>query len=76
MTPGSARVTESDFEAALWRLLAASDRVDPVVFAREHDAAADLLAAATDPSWVAWRHAFDARRALVDADAADYLEKT
>ena len=68
MTPGTIRVTERDLDAALWRLLAASDRVDPVDFAREHDAAADLLAAATDPSWVAWRHAFDARRALVDAD--------
>ncbi|MGY1741201.1 MULTISPECIES: diguanylate cyclase [unclassified Blastococcus] len=68
MTPGTIRVTEGDLDAALWRLLAAGDRVDPLAFAREHDDAADLLAAATDPAWVAWRHAFDARRALIDAD--------
>ncbi len=68
MTPGTIRVTERDLEAALWRLLAASDRVDPPAFARAHDDAADLLLAATDPAWVAWRHAFDARRALIDAD--------
>ena len=68
MTPGTIRVTERDLAAALWRLLAASDRADLPVFAREHDDAADLLAAATDPTWVAWRHAFDARRALIDAD--------
>jgi diguanylate cyclase (GGDEF)-like protein len=68
VTPGTIRVTERDLDAALWRLLAASDRVDPPAFAREHDDSADLLAAATDPAWIAWRHAFDARRALIDAD--------
>ncbi|MGY1745313.1 diguanylate cyclase [Blastococcus sp. SYSU D00695] len=68
MTPGAIGVTERDLDAALWRLLAASDRGDPATFAREHDAATDLLAAAPDPAWVAWRDAFDARRALVDAD--------
>ncbi len=68
MTPGTIRVTERDLLAALWRLLAASDRADPPTFAREHDDAAALLAATNDPAWVAWRHAFDARRALIDAD--------
>jgi diguanylate cyclase (GGDEF)-like protein len=68
VTPGTVRVTERELNAALWRLLAASDRADPPTFAREHDEAADLLAAATDPAWIAWRHAFDARRALIDAD--------
>ncbi|SEP28366.1 GGDEF domain-containing protein [Trujillonella endophytica] len=68
MTPGTIRVTERDLDAALWRLLAASDRVDPPAFAREHDDTAELFAAPTDPAWVAWRHAFDARRALIDAD--------
>ncbi|WP_051683714.1 diguanylate cyclase [Blastococcus sp. URHD0036] len=66
--PGTIRVTERDLDAALWRLLAASDPVDPPSFAREHDDLADLLHSATDPAWVAWRHAFDARRALIDAD--------
>ncbi|RBY87493.1 diguanylate cyclase [Blastococcus sp. TF02A-26] len=68
MTPGTIRVTERDLDAALWRLLAASDPVDPPAFAREHDELAPLFLSATDPTWVAWRHAFDARRALIDAE--------
>ena len=32
MTPGPAHVTEGDLEAALWRLLTASDREDPTAF--------------------------------------------
>ncbi|MGY1813873.1 diguanylate cyclase [Blastococcus sp. SYSU D00820] len=68
MTPGATRVTQGDLDAALWRLLAASDREDPTAFVVEHDAAAGALAASTEPQWIAWRHALDARRALVDTE--------
>ncbi|WP_091373954.1 diguanylate cyclase [Geodermatophilus sp. DSM 45219] len=68
MSPGPERLTEGDLDDALWRLLSASDRGDPAAFAAEHDRAAAALDAATDPRWVAWRHALAARRALVDGD--------
>ena len=60
---------ERDLDAALWRLLAASDRVDPPPSPGSTTKSPTLLAAATDPRGSAWRHAFDARRALIDADA-------
>ncbi|SHN81798.1 diguanylate cyclase (GGDEF) domain-containing protein [Geodermatophilus obscurus] len=68
MTPGPARLTEGDLDDALWRLLSVSDRDDPAAFAAEHDRAIEALDAATEPRWVAWRHALAARRALVDGD--------
>ena len=68
MTPGPERLTEGDLDDALWRLLSASDRDDPVAFTAEYDHAAGALDAATDPRWVAWRYALAARRALVDGD--------
>ncbi len=68
MTLGPERLTEGDLDDALWRLLSASDRDDPAAFAAEHDRAAEALDAATDPRWVAWRHALAARRALADGD--------
>jgi diguanylate cyclase (GGDEF)-like protein len=68
VTPGPERLTEGDLDGALWRLLSASDRDDPAAFTAEHDRAAEALAAATDPRWIAWRHALAARRALVEGD--------
>jgi diguanylate cyclase (GGDEF)-like protein len=68
VTPGPERLTEGDLDGALWRLLSASDRDDPAAFTTEHDRAAAALDAATDPRWIAWRHALAARRALVDGD--------
>ncbi|SFL76696.1 GGDEF domain-containing protein [Geodermatophilus ruber] len=68
MTPGTVRFTESDLDAALWRLLAVNDREDPAAFVTEHERVEDALAASTDPRWIAWRHALDARRGLVGSD--------
>jgi diguanylate cyclase (GGDEF)-like protein len=68
VTPGLDRLTEGDLEDALWRLLSASDRDDPTAFTAEHDRAEAALDAATDPGWVAWRHALAARRALLEGD--------
>ncbi|SNS98645.1 diguanylate cyclase (GGDEF) domain-containing protein [Geodermatophilus pulveris] len=70
MTPGPEDLTDGDLEDALWRLLAAADRDDPAAFTAEHDRAEAALLAATDPWWVAWRHALAARRGLVDGDRA------
>ncbi|MGY1805735.1 diguanylate cyclase [Blastococcus sp. SYSU D00669] len=70
MTPGSARVTESDFEAALWRLLAAGDRDETSAFLAGLDDAEAALTAASEPRWLAWRHALAARRGLVESDPA------
>jgi hypothetical protein len=68
VTPGPNRFTEGDLDDALWRLLSASDRDDPIAFTAEHDRAEDALVASTDPRWIAWRHALAARRELVDGD--------
>ncbi|MGY1604016.1 diguanylate cyclase [Geodermatophilus sp. SYSU D00815] len=68
MTPGSARVTQSDLEAALWRLLAAGDRDDTSAFLAGLDDAEAALTTATEPRWLAWRHALAARRGLVESD--------
>jgi diguanylate cyclase (GGDEF)-like protein len=66
VTPGPAHVTEGDLEAALWRLLTASDREDPTAFRAAHDGAEPILGPATEPRWVAWRHVLTARRGLLD----------
>jgi len=68
VTPGSARVASSDLPAALWRLLAASDREDATAFLTLFDETADAFEAATEPRWVAWRSALEARRAVIDSD--------
>ena len=69
MTAGPTRLTEGDLEAALCRLLTASDREDPTAFLAELDAAEPLLVASSAPRWIAWRHALTARRGLVEGDA-------
>jgi diguanylate cyclase (GGDEF)-like protein len=68
VTPGPARVTDGDLEPALWRLLTASDSEDATAFLALLDEAGDALDATDDPCWVAWRHAFGARRHLVDGE--------
>ncbi|MGY1821954.1 diguanylate cyclase [Geodermatophilus sp. SYSU D00079] len=68
MTAGPDRLVEDELDGALWRLLAASSQDDPTVFTAEHDRAEAPLAAATEPRWTAWRHAFTARRGLLDGD--------
>src|SRR6185312_7964505 len=68
VTPGPAHVTEGDLEAALWRLLTASDREDPTAFRAALDDAEPILGPATEPLWVAWRHVLAARRGLLDGD--------
>jgi diguanylate cyclase (GGDEF)-like protein len=68
VTPGSARVTAGDLQAALLRLLAAGRRDDPTAFLTLLDGADEAFAEAAEPHWVAWRHALAARRALIDGD--------
>jgi diguanylate cyclase (GGDEF)-like protein len=68
VTPGSAHVTDGDLEAALWRLLAASDSEDATAFLALLDGSRDALESADAPCWVAWRHALDARRSLIDGE--------
>ncbi|HEV7188318.1 MAG TPA: GGDEF domain-containing protein [Blastococcus sp.] len=65
----SARAASGDLQAALWRLLAAGDRADPTAFLTLLDETADAFAAASEPRWVAWRHALSARRAVLDGDS-------
>jgi hypothetical protein len=47
--PGPARVTHGDLEAALWRLLAASDSEDATAFLALLDAAGEHLQTADEP---------------------------
>ncbi|MGY1723889.1 diguanylate cyclase [Blastococcus sp. SYSU DS0533] len=70
MSPGPSRVAPGDLQTALWPLLDASDREDPVPFLALVDQVDDAFPDASWPVWQAWRHAFAARRALVDGDAA------
>jgi diguanylate cyclase (GGDEF)-like protein len=65
---GSARATDGDLEAALERLLAASDREEAEAFAAALDAAEPVLARVDEPRWVAWRHALYARRWVGESD--------
>jgi diguanylate cyclase (GGDEF)-like protein len=74
VTPGPARVTEGDPQAALWRLLAASDRADAVTVLAGLDEAESALAEAAEPCWLVWRHALAARRALIEADGGAAAE--
>jgi diguanylate cyclase (GGDEF)-like protein len=68
VTPRPARVASGDLEAPLWRLLTASDREDATAFLALLDETADTFEAAAEPRWVAWRHAFAARRAVIEND--------
>ncbi|WP_347058913.1 diguanylate cyclase [Blastococcus sp. HT6-30] len=68
MTPGPARIAPGALQAALWRLLDASDREDPAPFLALADDTAGAFAATGEPTWTAWGHALDARRAMVDGD--------
>jgi diguanylate cyclase (GGDEF)-like protein len=68
VNPGPARVTGGDLQAALWRLLAVSDREDATAFVAELDDAEAALDSATESRWVAWRHALTARRWLAESD--------
>jgi diguanylate cyclase (GGDEF)-like protein len=68
VTAGPARVAHGDLQAALWRLLAVSDREDAAAFVAELDRIEPALEAAAETRWVAWRHALTARRWLAEAD--------
>jgi len=68
VTPGPARVASGDLQAALWGLLAAGHRDDVTGFLALLDDADAAFAAASEPLWVAWRHALAARRALIECD--------
>ncbi|MGY1618717.1 diguanylate cyclase [Geodermatophilus sp. SYSU D00691] len=57
-------------EAALWRLLAAGDRDETSAFLAGLDDAEAALTTASEPRWLAWRHALAARRGLVESDPA------
>jgi diguanylate cyclase (GGDEF)-like protein len=65
---GPPRAPDGELQAVLDRLLAASDPEDAAAFAALLDEAEEVLAAADDPRWVAWRHALYARRWLGEAD--------
>ena len=71
MTPGPAHVTDGDLEAALWRLLAASDSEDATAFVALLDGSREALESADDPCWAVWRHALAARRSLFDEQPED-----
>jgi diguanylate cyclase (GGDEF)-like protein len=73
VSPGPSRVPRGDLEAALWRLLASSDREDPTAFLDLLPEVDEALAARSEARWTAWRHALAARRAVIDDDhhAAD-----
>ena len=68
MTPGPARVAPGALQAALWRLLDASDREDPGPFLTLLDETEGMLAARSEPIWLAWGHALAARRAWHTGD--------
>ncbi len=68
MSPGSASVTHGDLQAALWRLLAASDSEDATAFLALLDEHRDALEETGEPCWMAWRHALWARRGLIDGE--------
>jgi diguanylate cyclase (GGDEF)-like protein len=68
LSPSLARVASSDFAAALWGLLDASTRDDSTAFLVLLDEAEATFGESADPRWIAWRHALDARRALIESD--------
>ncbi|RBY96404.1 GGDEF domain-containing protein [Blastococcus sp. TF02-8] len=71
MTPGPARVAPGVLQAALWRLLDASDSEDPGRFLDLLEEYGAVLADSEDPAWTAWRHALSARRAQLAGEPDD-----
>ncbi|SCX40714.1 diguanylate cyclase (GGDEF) domain-containing protein [Klenkia marina] len=70
MTTGSpALLDEAALSRARWALLDASDREDPRAFTDRLTAVEDALAAGEAPRWLAWSHAFTARRQLIEHDS-------
>jgi diguanylate cyclase (GGDEF)-like protein len=68
LSPSLARVASSDLAAALWGLLDASTREDSTAFLVLVEEAEATFGESADPRWIAWRHALDARRALIEGD--------
>jgi len=68
VVPGPARVNDGELQAVVDRLLAVSDREDAAAFAAALDDAEEVLAAAQEPRWVAWRHALYGRRWIGEQD--------
>jgi len=63
-----ARVAPGDLSAVLWQLLTACAREDATSFIALLTDAEPTFAERTEPHWIAWRHALDARRALIEND--------
>jgi diguanylate cyclase (GGDEF)-like protein len=68
VSPRPARVAPGDLSAVLWQLLSASAREDATAFIALLDDAEDALAESTESGWIVWRHALNARRALIESD--------
>jgi diguanylate cyclase (GGDEF)-like protein len=68
VSPRPARVAPGDLSAVLWQLLSASAREDATAFIALLDDAEDALAESTESGWIVWRHALNARRALIEND--------
>ncbi|MGY1837041.1 diguanylate cyclase [Blastococcus sp. SYSU DS0510] len=68
MTARPARVAPGALQTLLWRLLDASDREDHAPFLALVDEADEAFTDDLGAPWPAWRHAFGARRALVDGE--------
>jgi diguanylate cyclase (GGDEF)-like protein len=68
VTLGTAHVASDDLQAALWRLLAASDREDATAFLTLLDEAGEAFVETSEHRWIAWRHALAARRAVIESD--------
>jgi diguanylate cyclase (GGDEF)-like protein len=68
VSPRPARVAPGDLSAVLWQLLSASAREDATAFIALLDDAEDPLAESTESGWIVWRHALNARRALIEND--------
>jgi diguanylate cyclase (GGDEF)-like protein len=68
VSPRPARVAPGDLSAVLWQLLSASAREDATAFIALLDDAGNALAESTESGWIVWRHALNARRALIESD--------
>jgi diguanylate cyclase (GGDEF)-like protein len=68
VTPGPLRAPSGGLEAALWRILAASDHDDTTAFLALLDECGPALSRAEHPRWATWRHALTARRAVIESD--------
>jgi diguanylate cyclase (GGDEF)-like protein len=70
VSPGPEPARDAAVQEALWGLLAVSGRDDAAQLRAELDAAEAALATTDDPHGTAWRHAVEARRALLDDEPA------